>query len=231
MAISRYQGESTTNLGNFANWLNEHKQGTFLENLTITLSQTINTNDTLSISDDEVTVKFTVQTGSNKECFKFTGESFTTTRSNSDGTGATAYITGALLCNKGLMLKYYAGYSSSTSVTICAVCITLDNNGKLATITTAENYRIPESSSSQITKWATYTSESTSNSACTCRPYFEANLTSLAPITAMGIDTNARLPYAYAAISTQLNSEGLSPVIIDGAPYITNGVWYIKDGD
>lgn len=231
MAISRYQGGSTTNLGNFANWLNEHKQGTFLENLTITLSQTINTNDTLSISDDEVTVKFTVQSGSNKECFRFTGESFTTTRNNSGGTDVTAYITGALLCNKGLMLQYYAGYNSSTSVTVYAVCITVDSNGKLAAIVTAESNSIPESNSSQITKWATCTSESTSDITRTCRPSYSANLTSLAPITAMAIDPNARLPYAYAAISTQLNSEGLSPVIIDGAPYITNGVWYIKDGD
>ena len=231
MAISRFTSGSTTNLGNFANWLNEHKQGTFLENLTIALSQTVNTNDTLSISDDEVTIKFTVRSGSNKECFRFTGESFTTARSNSGGTDVTAYITGALLCNKGLMLQYYAGYSSSTSVTICAVCITLDSNGKLAAIATTGNYKIPEDNTSQITKWATCTSESTSDSTRTCRPYFGANLTSLAPITAMSIDTNARLPYAYAAISTQLNSEGLSPVIIDGTPYITNGVWYIKDGD
>lgn len=231
MAISRYQGGSTTNLGNFANWLNEHKQGTFLENLTIALSQTVKTNDTLSISDDEVTVKFTVQSGSNKECFRYTGASYTVIRSTTDGTGVTAYITGALLCNKGLMLQYYAGYNSSTSVTVYAVCITVDSDGKLAAIVTTENNRIPESSSSQITKWATCTSKSTSGSTCTCRPSYSVNLTSLAPIAAMAIDTNARLPYAYAAISTQLNSEELSPVIIDGAPYITNGVWYIKDGD
>lgn len=231
MAISRYQGGSTTNLGDFANWLNEHKQGTFLENLTIALSQTVNTNDTLSISDDEVTVKFTVQSGSNKECFRFTGASYTAIRKTTGGTGVTAYITGALLCNKGLMLQYYAGYSSSTSVTVYAVCITVDSDGKLAAIVTATQNTIPEDITSIITNWIAATSKSTTDSKVNCRPYYSANLTSLAPITAMAIDTNARLPYAYAAISTQLNSEGLSPVIIDGAPYITNGVWYIKDGD
>ena len=231
MAISRFSSGSTTNLGIFANWLNEHKQGTFLENLTITLSQTINTNDTLTIADDEVTIKFTVQSGSNKESFRYSSDDFTKVLKTTNGTDVTAYIVGALLCDNGLMLQYYAGYSSSTWRDNYGVCITVDSDGKLAAIVTTGNNTIPESNSSQITTWATCTSESTSDSTRTCRPSYSVNLTSLAPITAMSIDTNARLPYAYAAISTQLNEEGLQAISINGDNYITNGAWYIKDGD
>ena len=37
------------------------------------------------------------------------------------------------------------------------------------------------------------------------------------------------LPYVYAALTTQLNNEGLQSVEIDGVPFITNGIFYIKD--
>ena len=115
MAIVRFQQPSgSTSLANFFEWLNEHKEGTFLEDLTITNTTTVNTNDTLSIADDDVTIKFTVQTGSNKESFRYSSDDFTKVLKTTNGTDVTAYIVGALLCDNGLMLQYYAGYSSST---------------------------------------------------------------------------------------------------------------------
>ena len=78
MAIVRFQQPSgSTSLANFFEWLNEHKEGTFLEDLTITNTTTVNTNDTLSIADDDVTIKFTVQSGSNKELFRYSSDDFT----------------------------------------------------------------------------------------------------------------------------------------------------------
>lgn len=231
MAISRFQGERTNNLSTLFNWLNANKSGTFLENLTITNTTTVNTNDKLSIADDEVTIRFTVQSGKSAECFKFLSADWTQTRYTANATGTIAYIVGAILCNKGLLLKYDAMNYNGQYIVSYAVGVTIDNDGKLAAIVTAPESYIPPSNTSAISQWIAITSKTIAENDTACRPYFGANLTSLAPITTMAIDTNALLPYAYAAISTQLNSEGLSPVIIDGAPYITNGVWYIKDGD
>jgi hypothetical protein len=148
-----------------------------------------------------------------------------------DATGTIAYIVGAILCNKGLLLKYDAMNYNGQYIVSYAVGVTIDDDGKLAVIVTSPESYIPPSNTSAISQWIAITSKTIAENDTACRPYFGANLTSLAPITAMAIDTNARLPYAYAAISTQLNQEGLQAISINGDNYITNGVWYIKDGD
>ncbi|MBR5164482.1 MAG: hypothetical protein IKW87_02870 [Ruminococcus sp.] len=227
MAIVRFQQPSgSTSLANFCEWLNEHKEGTFLEDLTVTNTTTVNTNDTLSIADDDVTIKFTVQSGSNKELFRYSSDDFTKVLKTTNGTEVTAYIVGALLCDNGLMLQYYAGYNSSTWRDNYGVCITVDSNGQLAALTVTSV--IPESTT-EISVWDTCTAQSTTTARRNCRPYYGASMTALAQITAQGIDNTLRLPDAYAAITTQLSAEALNSVLIDGALYITNGVWYIRD--
>jgi hypothetical protein len=135
---------------------------------------------------------------------------------------------GALLCNKGLIVQYYGKYDSSNSNDYYGVCLTVDSNGKLSALVSTKH--IPDESTA-INTWITCAAGSTADTQRSCRPFFGASLTSLAPITAQGIDNTLVLPYAYAAISTQLNQEGLYAVSINGSNYITNGVWYIKDGD
>ncbi len=227
MAIVRFQQPSgSLSLATFYAWLNTHKEGTFLEDLTITNTTTTSENDTVTIGSDDVTIKFINTLGGNKEIFKYSSDHFTKTVRSVSGAGINVYIVGALLCDNGIILEYYANYDSATMRSNYGICITTDSNGELAAITVTST--VPEAST-EISVWDTSTADSTTNARRTCRPYYAGSMTALAQITAQGMDNTLRLPYAYAAITTQLSSEALNSVLIDGAPYITNGVWYIRD--
>lgn len=225
MSISRFQQASgSRDLSTFFAWLNAHKGGTFLENLTLTNTTSRSSNDTVNFIDTDSSAFIRANQGSGYDVIYYTSGSFSMTSNTASSSSSYAYLVGALLCTKGLIVQFYA-YDGSSNFDYYAFCITVDNNGKLAAI------KGGHINTNQITTWYTAATGSTANAQRNCRPNFQANQTSLAPITAQGIDTNLYLPYAYAAISTQLNQEGLYIVAINGDPYITNSVWYIKDGD
>lgn len=227
MAISTFlQSSGTLDLSVFFQWLNAHKSGTFLENMTLTNSTTTNTNDTITIADTDSTIKIMANEGNHVPVLDYTSGSFNMEYGTQAVNGAKAYIVGALLCSKGLIVQYNGSYNTYTNINNYGVAITVDNNEKLAFIV---NHSLLPASDETITSWDTGATGSTTSAQRTCRPNFQANLTSLAPITAQGNDDNLYLPYAYAAISTQLTSEGLYAVSINGDNYITNGVWYIAD--
>lgn len=230
MAISRFQQASgSTNLSAFYQWLITNKAGTFLENVTIVNTTASHTNDRIVLSSANSDVYIDSAIGDGAAVLQFVSGSLTFVARTEANAYAEDYITGALLCNKGLIIQFYGQFAAGSNYNNAyGVCITVDNNGELAIISTTG--AIP-TSTTEITTWVSCAAGSTSTAQRNCRPFFQANLTSLAPITAQGTDTELRLPYAYAAISTQLNQEGLYPIVIDGKQYITNGVWYIKDGD
>ena len=229
MAISTFsQASGTTDNSNFYSWLNSHKSGTIFEDCTITNTTTTATNDTVTITDGTITISITARTTYGVTVISYTGSTLGDVNlTTSAGNEATACITGAILCDYGLILKITGNYLSPV-VTTYGYCITTDNAGKLALLSSSTT--IPAQDPT-ITTWNTYTATSTTAAPRSVCPYYSANLTSLAPITAQGNDDNLYLPYAYAAISTQLNQEGMYAVVIDGKQYISNGVWYIKDGD
>ena len=229
MAISRFQqGSGSFDLSVFFQWLNAHKSGTFLENMTLTNSTTSHTNDTITITDTDSTVKIMANQGNHVPVLDFTAGSFNMEYGTQAASGATAYLVGALLCSKGLIIQYNGSYLTYNNINNYGIAVTVDNNEKLAFIA---NHSLIPAPDETITSWSTGATGSTTSAQRTCRPNFQASSTSLAPITAQGNDDNLYLPYAYAAISTQLNQEGMYAVVIDGKQYISNGVWYIKDGD
>ena len=227
MAISTFsQASGTTDNSNFYSWLNSHKSGTIFEDCTITNSTTTATNDTVTITDGTITISITARTTYGVTVISYTGSTLGDVNlTTSAGNEATACITGAILCDYGLILKFTGNYLSPV-VTTYGYCITADNAGKLALLSSSST--IPAEVPT-ITSWSTYTATSTTAAARSVCPYYSANLTSLAPITAQGNSNNLYLPTAYAAISTQLSAEGLYAVSIDNTSYITNGVWYIAD--
>ena len=227
MAISTFsQASETTDNSNFYSWLNSHKSGTIFEDCTITNTTTTATNDTVTITDGTITISITARTTYGVTVISYTGSTLgdvnlTTSAANQ----AIACITGAILCDYGLILKF-TGYYTSPMISTYGYCITADNAGKLALLSSSS---IIPAQDPTITSWSTYTATSTTAAARSVRPYYSANLTSLAPITAQGNSNNLYLPTAFAAISTQLSAEGLYAVSINGDNYITNGVWYIAD--
>lgn len=227
MAIAQFrQGSGSTDLSAFYQWLSANSTGTFLEGLTMANTTTTNTNDTITISDSGETVTIMANQGNHVPVFEYTTGDYVVEYGTQAATGATAYVTGALLCSKGLIIQYVGSYLSYSDVNYYGIAITVDSNGKLASIT---NQSLIPAQDETITTWNAVAAGSTDNAQRKCRPLFGASLTSLAQITAQGIDNTLTLPYAYAAISTQINAEGLYSVLIDGASYISNGVWYIRD--
>lgn len=227
MAISTFsQASGITNNTNFYNWLNSHKSGTFLENCTITNSTDTYIADTVTITDGTITISITARKTYGVTVISYTGSTLGDVNlTTSAGNEATACITGAILCDYGLILKFTGNYLSPV-ITTYGYAITQDNAGKLALLSSSTT--IPAQDPT-ITTWNTYTATSTTAAPRSVCPYYSANLTSLAPITAQGNSNNLYLPTAFAAISTQLTSEGLYAVSISGDNYITNGVWYIAD--
>lgn len=233
MAISRFTQESTTNLSLFYQWLNDNKNGTFLENLTIENTTTTNANDTITISDTNATLTIISRgTANGQKVVVYSSSAISKTIKTYASTTSSAYLVKAILNNKGLILQFYGVYDNQAGHTSnsCGIAVTVDSNGELSLISTSTS-TIPTSDGMNVSSLYVYTPSSTSAAGATCRPFFNANLTCIAPITAQGVDNDLSLPYAYAALRTQLLSEGLQGVTINGADYITNGVWYIKDGD
>ena len=230
MAISRFQQASgSTNLSAFYQWLITNKAGTFLEDVTIVNTTVSHTNDRIVLSSANSDVYIDSAIGNGAAVLQFVSGSLTFVARTEANSYAEDYITGAILCSKGLIMQFYGQFAQGSNYNNSyGVCVTVDNNGELAIISTTG--AIP-TSTTEITTWVACAAGSTTNAQRNCRPYYQANRTALAPITAQGNDVELSLPYAYAAISTQLNQEGLYPVAINGDNYITNGVWYIKDGD
>lgn len=229
MAIVRFQRASgTADLSAFLDWLNAHKEGTFLEDLTLTNTTTTQTNDTLTITDTDSSAQIISRTASNAVVFRYVGGTVEHEIKTSISSGSNAYVVGALLCSKGLLIHIYGNYNTERANDYYGICLTVDSSGKLAAVLSTS---AATSSSSQISVWNTCAAGSTSVAQRECRPFYGSSLTSLAQISAQGIDNTLVLPYAFAAISTQLNAEALNSVLIDGAPFITNGAWYIRDAD
>ena len=229
MAIKKFSQNQTLDMTLFKQWIDENKSGTFLENLTITLEQATNPNDAIKFLDNDGTY-FILRTTNGATSFQMyqyhTSGGTNIIRTTEAYSQATAYLYGAILCQKGMILRYYARIGSSAYTYVYSIAITVDNNGKLSTIVGANSVF-----STDISNFITFSPTATEWGKCTAYPCFGAKSTCLAPLTIEGLTESLMLPYAFVAVKTQLLNLGLEAVQIDGKQYITNGVWYIKDGD
>lgn len=229
MAVRKFQQAYSTDLSAFYDFLNKYKEGTFLENMTISLagSQDGTENGKIIINDgsNEFSISSTTG-GSSVQFISLKGEYVTNSMANFCYNGAKAVVNfeAALLCSKGLILSVVIG---SNSKQIDRLVITVDNADKLALIVPTNDVNNLSTTSDFDYYISTY--DSTVLTTIKASPAYGMNKTSLAPVSIKALSTDRYLPYAYVAVTTQLAAEGLQTVLIDGAPFITNGIWYIKD--
>lgn len=227
MSISRFNLDTpASDMQSLYGFLNANKAGTFLEDVTIGLSE----NDTkLTISTTDAT--FEISAGSivgtdNLATFTANVTSSIVVRSGSSGQSSIK-LKGAILCNKGLIFDISCDFGHSPEI-----ALTIDNTGDLAVIFKNSSSFLSGGSSTAIISISGYcitATSSISEATVTLTPQYGAQKTSLAPIVPMCNDNSISLPYIYAALHTQTSDVGIQSMTMDGNNYITNGVWYIKD--
>jgi len=230
MSISRFNSETPSgDMRSLYDFLSANKAGTFLENTTIELSQDAST---LTISTTNATFEICVGSiAGTSNIATFTGDiisSLMAKQATSSPYGIQ--MKGAILCNNGLIIEIkYSNHSSSPEI-----ALTIDNIGELAIIFKNNSYFIGSGSSADVNAISGYRvtdTNSSSEATATLTPQYGAQKTSLAPIVPMCNDNSISLPYVFAALHTQAASQGIQAMRMNGSNYITNGVWYIKDGE
>lgn len=217
---------STTNFSAFYNFLENNKDGTFLENAEIALSKSGAANDTLTIklNNSEVTLRNQTDYGA-VAAFSLKGKYSTFSRNCPSANGNSApywtTVTGAMLGRNGLLLKYF----NNNSNTRYSVALTADSTGELAAIVYAGS--IGENSTHRSYQVAAY--NNTSAPDVFAYPAFSASQTSLAQVVPQCDDPSTAMPYCFAALHTQVAGEGFTQIIMGGKTYITNGYWYIEE--
>ena len=130
MSISRFNLETPAdNMQSLYDFLNANKAGTFLENVTIELSQDAST---LTISTTNATFEICVGAiAGSSNIATFTGNIISSLIAKQATTSPFAIrMKGAILCNNGLIIEIkYSGHSSSPEI-----ALTIDNTGELAII-------------------------------------------------------------------------------------------------
>lgn len=228
MSISRFNVETpASNMQSFYNFLNTNKAGTFLDNATIGLSEE---GTKLTISTANATFEISVGSilgTSNLAAFTANVTSSLIVRAGSSR-HSSIKIKGAILCSKGIIFDISSddlGHSPE-------IVLTVDNAGDLAVIF-KDSSSFCDSSGAliSISGYRVTATDSSSEATVTLTPQYGAQKTSLAPIVPMCNDNSISLPYVFAALHTQAASQGIQAMRMNGSNYITNGVWYIKDGE
>ena len=226
MAIVRFENAPSADLSAFHDFLEEYKDDTFLENVTLTLDTNSDgtRNAKLWIGSDRKIYISCLGNSNSTHIASFTGTYTSLVFDNYTDTNKVAFqFSSAILCTNGLILS---GIDTTDSKTIQRIIITVGDDGGLALIVPAKS---AYSFSAANTGYAVIVSDSTVPTPLNIGPSYSSNVTSLAPIPVKALETTRMLPYVYAALTTQLNNEGLQSVEIDGVPFITNGIFYIKD--
>lgn len=229
MAIVKFQQEATASFTTFYTFLQQNKEGTFLENATITFNS--ESPDVLTISDGTAAVELKLYASTSSAenyVVKLTGSTITSGLRATTYNGGYVKITGAMLCSTGLIFKGESKYSSSYTTDVYFI-LTVGSDGKLAVIYPKSGAASTNQYSLDETNVLVY--DSTQIVTFGLKPQFDANITALAPIVSITPDNSSYLPFVQAATATQLPQVGLQAVKIDSTEYITNGVWYIKDGE
>lgn len=226
MAISKFVTANTYDLTAFYNWLQAKKAGTFLENMTISLSNATTTGSTLTIASENATFTFNPKAASKEYVIaSLTGEAstheyrFGNTTSSSSGT----LLTGALLCANGIIIGVYTMYNTGGWVNNY-IGITADSSGEVAFFH-MDGYI----NNRTFTGYMGISYKSTAYNATILTPTYSSPLTSIAPIVPQTSENDITFPHAFAALHTQQSGLGLATVSIGNNKYITNGYWYIRD--
>lgn len=227
MSIYKYIGTRTYDTTAIANWINEKKIGTFLENATIAHSSTADYDHKLTISLNGVTILInTREFGSSEyDIVKYTGNKTFSIKSSpvSSWAYAGAYFKNAMICNNGLIIEFNSDYSSSGRVSKF-IAITADNNGNLCLLypTQAINTQ------SAINGFNTVVKDSNDSNTVALSPRLNGSVTSIGSVVPNSV-SNALIPYTYVSLTTQISTYGLNAVTFGDDVFITDGYFYILD--
>ena len=229
MAISKFVTANTYDLTAFYNWLQAKKAGTFLENMTISLSEATTTGSTLTIASENAVFAFITKVSGNEYVVaSLRGEAATheyhygaTGTSSTSKTGTL--LSGALLCANGIIIGVYTLYLNGIRGNNY-IGLTADSSGEVAFF-----HRDGYINDRTFTGYMGISYKSTVYNATTLTPTYGSPLTSIAPIVPQTSENNITFPHAFAALHTQQSGLGLAAVSIGNAKYITNGYWYIRD--
>jgi hypothetical protein len=232
MSIYKFSQGKTFNMTVFCNWLNDHKTGTFLEDMTITVITSTGTNDSVKIHDTtngQYIIYTAISSYSGQLVLQYNnGTSTVCTKSTNSVSGAytTAYISEAILCNNGMIVKYQNNDSGYWYWN----CLTVDEDGKLSLIITS-NGTIPHADNNASTDGSFYIYSPSSSTVPNIYLFttYGQNKTILVPTPINTIGDVTFLPYAYASVYTELTGLGLTAVRMNNEDYITNGTFYVKD--
>lgn len=226
MAISKFVTANTYDLTAFYNWLQAKKAGTFLENMTLSLSAATATGSTLTIASENATFTFNPKQATQAwAVISLTGESETwtnvtsTSGYSSDGT----YFGGALLCANGIILR--TSSRSNNTYTDNYFVITADSSGEVAFV----RRNVDANKGADANGYIGIAYKSTAQKATTLTPAYGSPLTSIAPIVPQTSENDITFPHVFAALHTQQSGLGFAAVSIGNDKYITNGYWYVKD--
>ncbi len=222
MSIHKFLGTaSDAGLDSFITFLNANKEGTFLENATITKT-TASNYYTLTIAKDTatLTINYTRLSTSPAQVIFTNGTITTTTNGNASSTIFTgAYVTEAILSDNGLMFKVI--HSSQ----ILYFTLTTDSNGAFAFIKPASNTM----ETSETTNCYLYVGDSTDSTTLSLTPTYGTQKTGLIPAIINTPTGNTTIPVFYFSMQTQLPTRGLQAGRMDGSDYITNGYCFVRD--
>ena len=230
MAIKKFSQAQSTDLTPFYNWLQANRAGTFLNDVVVSIDRNYNTNDLVTIRDQTngQYIQYEAVTGQTIKVIEYNDGSGTWTWSTPANGSAIAYLVEAILCNHGLIVKFYGSYTSSSTANYYLTCLTVDENGLLTFI--GGNGRIPHARSLENDcGFGIYSPSMLQQSNYNIYPTYGEGKTILTPLTMKKASGSIVLPYAYAATQTELASEGLYGVTMNNEDYITNGTFYVKD--
>lgn len=234
---------TSTDLTLLYNFLLENQNGTFLENMTISYD-TSTTPPELTIVSANGTTRFrfkcdAIAHHSGSEVTRYTTNGYyyaNSTYASANTRYCSCYLKAVILCRNGLIFHFRGGYnwngsstSSNTYTESVGIALTVDNHGELAYLKTTQYLPADTSFIVSNNYWYAISSTSSTGQQLCGNTRYGSNRTCLAPIATAAQDPDEYLPYAYVATASQLASEGLTAVRINGVDYITNGTWYIRD--
>lgn len=239
MSIQKFTTANTTNMTAFLEWLNTYKADSFLNDFEITLSDTNSTGDTLTITGENNDVIFNTRTYASEgagvvtnilRCNTVNGyQAYTMTASSYR---RAVYVSGAMLCTNGLLIKLYlhSNYSNSNYYATEYIIIGKDDKNNLCIVVPKNNVNGNTSSSISTNNigFRAVCYDESKVATCTVSTAYGEIKTSLCPIV---VDSNydSSLVEVYQSLQSQLNGIIFDSVTIGDDSFVSNGYWCIKD--
>lgn len=235
MSVKKFTTSNVTNMTDFCEWLNTYKSDSFLKDFDIAVSDTVSTGDTITITGENNDIILNTKAYGNSsgnnilKCNTLNGyQSYEMTDS---GYERAVYVSSAMLCNNGLIIKLYlrSHYENSNYYATEYVIIGKDDKNNLCIVVPKNNasgssYTV---STNNIGFRAVCYDESKVATVTITTQYGETK-TSLCPIL---VDSNydSTLIDVYQSLQNQLNGIIFDEVTIGDNSFVSNGYWFIKD--